>query len=167
MKTSSFFFALATLSASLTFTSCSKESDAIAPATAATENSSDATKARPLPCDDFDYHMDITGNGNRCWRQDVTRDDYMTRTLLDLNYEVYMTQTKYTITPSGIETSVWEGVIPVNSDIPHAKSVFKTGIWNECGKYYDSECEKFSNGKMILTLVHNENNGNGNGNGKK
>ncbi|UOQ54790.1 hypothetical protein [Hymenobacter cellulosivorans] len=68
-----------------------------------------------------------------------------------------MTQTKYTITPSGIETSVWEGVIPNNNDIPKSKKVFKTNIWNECGKYYDSECEKFANGKMVLTLVHKQN----------
>ncbi|TYZ10034.1 hypothetical protein FY528_09205 [Hymenobacter lutimineralis] len=167
MKALPFFPTTLALGASLFFASCSKESDNIQPLAATQEssirggNGNGSTngngaigEARPLPCDTYNYHMVYNGNGNGTWIQDVVRTEYMTRKLLNLNYEVFMQQTKYTITPSGKETSVWEGTLTEKADIPTAQTTFLSEAWSECGKHYASECKKFANGKIMLTLVH-------------
>lgn len=167
MKALPFFSASLALSASLFFSSCSKESDNIQPknltstqqndargGNAATMSNGTPSSDRPLPCDSYDYHMVYNGNGYGTWIQDIVRTEYMTRKLLNLNYEVFMQQTKYTITPSGKETSVWEGKLTQQADIPSSQTSFVSEAWSECGKYYNSECTKFSNGKIVLTLVH-------------
>lgn len=166
MKALPIFSTTLALGASLFFASCSKESDNIQPLALTQEsairggngngstNGNGATdEARPLPCDTYDYHMVYNGNGNGTWIQDIVRTEYMTGKLLDLPHKVFMQQIKYTSTPQGKETSVWVGELTNPAEIPSTITTFQSDIWSECNKHYISECKKYPNGKITLTLV--------------
>ncbi|MBO2030778.1 hypothetical protein J4D99_05185 [Siccationidurans ginsengisoli] len=62
-----------------------------------------------------------------------------------------MTQTKYMITPSGKEQSVWEGI---DTDTPPAqKSVVEGTAYSECGKGYATKGVRWPDGRVTLSLT--------------
>lgn len=75
----------------------------------------------------------------------------MTNVLTGMSYNLYMTQTKYIITPNGKELSVWQGVD--NHTPPASKITFNATAWSECNKGYESKAVRYTDGKVTLSLT--------------
>jgi hypothetical protein len=103
----------------------------------------------PVPCASEGYEVDANGVG--AYKLPNLRYVYMTNLLTGLTYNLHMAQTKYLITPSGKELSVWQG-----TDIhtqPANKVTFESTAWSECNKGYQSKCVRYTDGKVVLSLT--------------
>ncbi|MCB2378600.1 hypothetical protein LGH70_13450 [Hymenobacter sp. BT635] len=80
--------------------------------------------------------------------------------LTGLKQCVNMTQATYVVTPSGNETSVWKGTVPV--ELRPANALVKDATWQENGKTYSSHSTTSPSGEVTVTLHYKAN-----GKGKK
>lgn len=144
------FKALMALAPALLFTSCEK-AQTPEPALKAVGIANAASA--PVPCMSEGYGIDANGVG--AYQLPTPRTIDMGNLLTGLNRSLSMVQVKYIITPSGKESSVWQGVD--NSTAPSSKITFPSTAWSECGKGYESKCVRYADGRVTLSLTTDSN----------
>ena len=138
---------LAIIASGLWLTSCERGLDPAPSLTVAV--STNAAAVAPVPCASQGYGVDANGVG--AYQLPTPRTVHMTPILTNLSYYLLMTQTKYTISPTGKELSVWHGVDLTMP--PASRQVWESTAWSECGKGYQSKCVRYTDGRVTLSLT--------------